>query len=131
MIIARIFGRIVRRSPGTAHAVRRGMSSIPTIRTGTTEDVGEVKRLLKQQVDDAVLMPIPGKRHLLVLDNPTGGLAGASMFVVDGSRGHLSFLTVDDRFAGRGFEDRLIAVVEAMCEAFGVRTLDIPARRAA
>jgi len=104
---------------------------IPTIRSGTSEDVGAVKRLLKQQVDDAALTPIPGKRHLLVLDNPTGGIAAAAVLVIDGVRGHVSLFAVDERLAGHGLEDRLLAVIEGMSEAFGLRTVDVPARRAA
>jgi N-acetylglutamate synthase-like GNAT family acetyltransferase len=107
------------------------MSSVPTIRSGTPEDVAAVKQLLKQPVDDAALTPIPGKRHLIVLDNPTGGIAAAAVLAIDGHHGHLSLFAVDERLVGHGLEDRLLAVIEAMCEAFGLRTLDVPARRAA
>ncbi|HSD89650.1 MAG TPA: hypothetical protein VLB44_19095 [Kofleriaceae bacterium] len=86
---------------------------------------------MKQPVDDAALTPIQGKRLLLVLDNPTGGLAAAAVLVVDGLHGHISLFAVDERLAGHGLEDRMLAVIEAMSEAFGLRTVDVPARRAA
>src|SRR3954469_16500450 len=112
------------------------MSSIATIRSGSAEDVAEVKRLLKD-VDEAALVPIPGRRHLLVLDSEDGGLAGAALLVIDrargheSARGHLAALAIAPELCGEHLEDRFIAVIEALCEAFGVRSLDIPARNAA
>ncbi|HUS32675.1 MAG TPA: hypothetical protein VMZ53_29440 [Kofleriaceae bacterium] len=82
-------------------------------------------------VDPSLIVPVPGKRHLLILDRPEGGLAGAAVLDIDGTRGHVSALAIAPEYEGTHLEDRFIAVMEAMCEAFGVRSLDIPARRAA
>jgi N-acetylglutamate synthase-like GNAT family acetyltransferase len=112
------------------------MRSIPTIRSGSAEDIPAVKQLLTG-VDEAALVAIPGKRHLLVLDGDNGHLAGAALLLIDdasaheSARGHLAALAVAPELAGERLEDRFIAVIEAICEAFGVRLLDIPARTAA
>jgi len=84
-----------------------------------------------RDVDPASIKPIAGRRHLLVLDTPEGGLAGAAVLVIEGDRGHLSLLTIAPELVGHGLEDRFIGVIEAMCKAFGAKGLDIPARRAA
>ena len=86
---------------------------------------------MRQEIDPAALQPIPGRRHLLVLDAPNGGLAGAAQFVLEGERAHLTLLAIARELEGNGLEDRFIAVIEAMCKAFGAKCLDIPARRAA
>ncbi len=74
-----------------------------------------------------------GRRHLLILDAPDGGLAAAALvdIDVDGHRGHLVMLAVAQGFEGHGLEDRLIGVSEALCKAFGADTLDVPVRDAA
>ena len=108
------------------------MRSTPTIRTAGPADLPAVERLLEeagQSFDDRT--PTPGARYLLVLDAPEGDLAAAAQLVIDGRRGHLAMLTVAPRFQGTGLEDRIIAVIEAMCDAFGVDTLDVPPCRAA
>jgi GNAT superfamily N-acetyltransferase len=66
-----------------------------------------------------------------VLDAPSGGLAGAAVFALDGACAHLTLLAIAPEYQGGGLEDRFIAVIEAMCKAFGAKCLDIPARRAA
>lgn len=86
---------------------------------------------MRGEVDPSALVPIPNRRHLLVLDAPNGGLAGAAAFVVDGACAHLTFLSIAKEIQGHGLEDRFIGVIEAMCKAFGAKCLDIPARRAA
>lgn len=86
---------------------------------------------MRQEVDAAALQPIPGRQHLLVLDAPNGGLAGAAVFTLDGERGHLALLSISRDLEGNGLEDRFIAVIEAMCKAFGAKCLDIPGQRAA
>lgn len=82
-------------------------------------------------VDPSTLVAIPGRRHVLVLDAPNGGLAGAASFVLDSACAHLTLLAIASEYQGSGLEDRFIAVIEAMCKAFGAKCLDIPARRAA
>lgn len=84
-----------------------------------------------QRRDPTRLPRTPGRRHLLVLDAPDGGLAAAALVDIDGDRGHLGMLAVAKKFEGCGLEDRMIGVAEALCSAFGARTLDVPARDAA
>jgi len=107
------------------------MRSDPTIRSGSAEDVPAIRRLMSGDIDPASLVPIPGHRHVLVLDGPRGDLAGAAAFTMDGPCAHLTLLAIAKDCQGAGLEDRFIAVVAAMCKAFGAKCLDIPARRAA
>lgn len=113
------------------------MSSL-TIREATEEDLGAIERLVRTQPDGAdhcceqLAQPRhAGRRHLLVLDAPDGGVAASALVQIEGHRGHLVMLAVAKRFEGRGLEDRLIGVAEALCTAFGADTLDVPARDAA
>jgi N-acetylglutamate synthase-like GNAT family acetyltransferase len=108
--------------------------SIPTIRTASASDVPAVKRLLEERgesFDDRTWRTIPGSRYLLVLDGPEGDLAATAQLALEDGRGHLAMLSVAPEFEGTGLEDRIIAVIEAMCHAFGADTLDVPPRRAA
>lgn len=110
------------------------MSANPTIRLAREEDIASVQRLLRESgttFDGATWQTIPGHRYLLVLDAPDGGLAAVAQVTLAAERGHLVLLAVAKAFEGTGLEDRFIAVVEAMCEAFGVVTLDVLPRRAA
>lgn len=95
-------------------------------------------RLLRAQPSGFALRPeeiaLPrasGRRHLLVLDASEGGLAAAALVDIDGLRGHLVMLAVAQDFEGRGLEDRMIGVAEALCKAFGADTLDVPVWNAA
>lgn len=110
------------------------MSTSPTIRTASEEDIAAVQRLLRERgetFDEATWRTIPGSRYLLVLDAPDGGLAAAAQLTLEGGRGQLGMLTIARSGEGTGLEDRFIAVVEAMCDAFGIDTLDVLPRRAA
>lgn len=107
------------------------MAQIATIRSGAAEDVAAVRQLVGQDIPASELQPEPGHRYLLVLDGANGRLAGAAVFVLEGEHGHLTLLSIAPEQDGTGLEDRLIAVVESMCEAFGARSLDVPARHAA
>lgn len=98
------------------------------------EDIASVERLLRESgatFDKTTWQTIPGHRYLLVLDAPDGGLAAVAQVSLDDERGHLVLLAIAKELEGTGLEDRLIAVVEAMCEAFGIDTLDVLPRRAA
>ncbi len=86
---------------------------------------------MRGDVDPSTLVGVTGHRHVLVLDAPSGGLAGAAVFVLDDACAHLTLLAIDTPYQGSGLEDRFIGVIEAMCKAFGAKCLDIPARRAA
>jgi N-acetylglutamate synthase-like GNAT family acetyltransferase len=110
------------------------MIHVPTIRTANANDIPAVARLLREHgenFDERSWSTIPGCRYLLVLDAPDRGLAAAAQLALERGRGHLAMLAVADRFEGTGLEDRIIAVVEAMCRAFGAAALDVPPRRAA
>jgi GNAT superfamily N-acetyltransferase len=121
---------------GTFDAIECVMNTTSTIRIGTTADVPAVQRLIRDRSDGEnkelpSLPTIPGHRYLLVLDAPDGGLAAAAQVTLEGERGHLGLLIVDQQFQGEGLEHRLIGVAEALCDAFGCESLDIPARRRA
>ncbi len=105
------------------------MTTETTVRDANDEDLAEVQRLFGQRV---TVNREPGRVHLLVLDSPNdGGLAAAALVKIEGRRGHLALLAVDHRYEGLGLENRMIAVTEALCRAFGADTLDVSARRAA
>lgn len=71
-------------------------------------------------------------RHLLVLDTPDRtGLAAAALLVIAGERAHLAMLVIAGAFQGRGLDERIIGVAEAMARAYGAGTLDVPTRRVA
>ena len=114
------------------------MPDSPTIREATANDLDAVERLLRTQPSgftrhsEQVGLPREaGRRHLLVLDAPEGGLAAAALVHIEAGRGPLVMLAVAKPFEGRGLEDRMIGVAEALCSAFGADTLDVPARDAA
>lgn len=114
------------------------MPDNPIIREATTDDLDAVQQLLRAQPSgyslrsEVIELPrASGRRHLLVLDAPHGGLAAAALIDIDGVRGHLVMLAVAQGFEGNGLEDRLIGVAEALCKAFGADTLDVPVRDAA
>lgn len=114
------------------------MPDHPTIREATADDLDAVEQLLRAQPsgfehrsEEVALPRASGRRHLLILDAPDGGLAAAALVDIDGARGHLVMLAVAQGFEGHGLEDRLIGVSEALCKAFGADTLDVPVRDAA
>jgi N-acetylglutamate synthase-like GNAT family acetyltransferase len=109
-----------------------------TIREATEDDLAAIEQLVRAQpgarcerAGPIALGRSPGRRHLLVLDAPRGGLAAAALLEIDGARGHLAMLAVAQQFEDCGLEDRLIGVAEALCRAFGVHAIDVPASRAA
>jgi ribosomal protein S18 acetylase RimI-like enzyme len=110
----------------------------PTIREATAADLDAVEQLLRAQPsgfasrpEEVALPRAAGRRHLLILDAPDGGLAAAALVDIDGHRGHLVMLAVAQGSEGHGLEDRMIGVAEALCKAFGADTLDVPVRDAA
>jgi N-acetylglutamate synthase-like GNAT family acetyltransferase len=110
------------------------MSGNPTVREATTEDLPAIAELLGTRAPGSGPLTVgrePGRRHLLVLDAPDGGLAAAALVTIEGQRGHLAMLAVARRFDGAGLHERMIGVAEALCRAFGADALDVPARRAA
>ena len=100
-----------------------------TIRVATPNDALRIRALVP---GDQTLSTIPGHRYVLVLDAADGRLAATEAFTIEGERGHLCFLAIAPEFEGERLEDRMIAVAEALCSAFGCETLDVPrVRRAA
>ena len=58
--------------------------------------------------------------HLLVLDDAGAIVAAAVIDERDGA-GQLELLVVEPTRRGRGIEERMLGVIEALCEAFGRR----------
>jgi N-acetylglutamate synthase-like GNAT family acetyltransferase len=98
-----------------------------TIREATIADLPAIKRLAVPLYEQVSTPARPG-RHVLVLDAPGGGLAGAVLLNIERNRGHIGMLAIAPRFEGTGLEDRLLGVVEALCRAFGADTFDVPSR---
>lgn len=68
----------------------------------------------------------PG-RHLLVLDAHDEGLAAAGLFANHEGRGELLMLVVSpDAEDAHAIEERMFGVIEAMCDALGSPTVDVP-----
>jgi hypothetical protein len=110
------------------------MSGPTTVHEATEDDIAAVEALLRSRASDPrsfSLSQEPGRRHVLVLDAPDGGLAAAAIVEIEGERGQLVMLVVASRFEATGLEARMIGVAEALCEAFGARTMDVSACRAA
>ena len=107
-----------------------------TIRAATRDDLPAIERLLaaqptaRRQTAESLAAPPPG-HHVLVLDAPTGGLAACALLALEGDRGHLMLLAIARAYEGTGLEDRMIGVIDAICAAFGVHTLDVVRQRAA
>jgi N-acetylglutamate synthase-like GNAT family acetyltransferase len=94
----------------------------PTIRLATSEDLPRIRQLVPGAQD---LTTVPGRRYVLVLDEPRGGIAAAAGLTLERGRGHLGFLAINPDAEGERLEDRMIAVAEAVAEAFGCDTLDV------
>lgn len=90
-----------------------------TIRNASLEDLHDLRELLNEDVDEALLTTIPGEQYMLVLDDDDGALAAAAHLTLENQRGHLRFLAVSDKHDGEGLEQRMIDVAESICEAFG------------
>jgi ribosomal protein S18 acetylase RimI-like enzyme len=99
-----------------------------TIRLATPADVPRIRTLVPGDQD---LTIVPGRRYVLLLDAPEGQLAAAAGVTLENERGHLGFLAIAPEFSGEKLEDRMIAVAEALCAAFGCDTLDVPRNRRA
>jgi hypothetical protein len=111
------------------------MMAICTVRSARPVDLPHVRRLLEgrsgHNVDPAMLVSVPGQRHVLVLDAPTGGLAAIAVVAIDPPDAHLEVLAMEPCYSSRELETRMHAVAEALAEAFECHALDIPGARAA
>jgi len=63
--------------------------------------------------------------QFLVLDCPSGGLAGAVYLSIDGSRGYLGMLSVDPATQGQGIGRLLQNAAEERCRDAGCSLLEI------
>lgn len=117
-----------------AAALALEMPAQPTVRYARDEDVPLIRALMQRSqcyVDQSPRPPTSRASHLLVLDDGSGQIIAAASFTIT-RHGHLDMLVVDpDRDEAHALEQRMLAVVEAMCDAHGATTLDVPARRAA
>jgi hypothetical protein len=109
------------------------MLSTPTVRYAHEKDLPAVRALMmrdpqQRQIDERLLDRIGRGRHLLVLDDEHGVPIAAAMFSIVNRHGHLHMLVaapeVDQAHA---LKERMFAVIKAMCDAYGARTLDVPA----
>jgi hypothetical protein len=110
------------------------VSGPTTVHEATAEDIAAIRELLRARACEpggVALSQEPGRRHVLALDAPDGGLAAAAIVEIEGERGQLVMLVVASRFEATGLEVRMIGVAEALCEAFGAHTMDVSACRAA
>lgn len=125
----RRYGRCT--TPGVASATQ-------IVRYATAEDLPDILALMKRDPRQAPiergLLAGSGERdrHLLVLDDVHGTAVAAALVTIAQRRGHLLMLAVSpDADEAHALEQRMFAVVEALCDAYGVKTVDVPARHAA
>jgi hypothetical protein len=102
----------------------------PTVRIATSEDLAEVQRLIPRISHDG-LASITGRRYLLVVDAPSGGLAAAAIIALAPPQAHLEALAMDSRVACHELEARIIGVASGLGEAFACTSLDVPGTLAA
>lgn len=109
------------------------MPATSTIRYATDEDLPAVTTLLAGRVSERLLAHACHDREVLVLRALDGALLGAALFSIARGRGHVHVLVADVQAQAdaHACEERLLGVVEAMCDAYGATTLDVPGRRAA
>ena len=110
------------------------MPLMATIRVATREDLPELQRLRLTPLAD----PTPpagaigaGRRYVLAVDAPCGGLAAALIVSLEPPRAHLDALAIDACCGSPALEARLIAVAEALAQAFGCKAFDVQRRAAA
>jgi GNAT superfamily N-acetyltransferase len=63
--------------------------------------------------------------HVVVVDAPDGGIAGAVCMEINDNRGHFGMLSVDPAHRGKGVARALIEGVEERCKAAGCSDVDI------
>jgi N-acetylglutamate synthase-like GNAT family acetyltransferase len=117
---------------GTRDAPPTDMTITSTIRIGTADDLPAVQQLIdaghRAEIPSAsMLSTVMGKRYLLVLDAPDGGLAAAAHISIDGVLAHLDLLAVAPEFHDEHLESRMVGVAEALSAAFGCKALDVTA----
>jgi hypothetical protein len=115
---------------------RLQMHTTQTVRYATADDLPSIRALMMRdpkqpRIDDHFFAPDP-RRHLLVLDDEHGALVAAALLTIVKGSGHLLMLVVSaEADETHALHDRMFGVVEAMCDAYGASTLDVPARQAA
>lgn len=75
-------------------------------------------------------MTTVGSRYVFVLETPSGEIAAGAIVRIDEDCCHLDALGVSERYYGHKLEDRMIAIAEALCQAYGCASLDVPQRAA-
>jgi hypothetical protein len=101
-----------------------------TVRHATTDDVPAILDLIESPIDRGLVQrtfeTAPPGSHLLVLDDGNGRVVAAALLSIAGDRGQLRMLVVSpDSDDARQLEERMLGVMEAMCEAFGARRLEV------
>jgi hypothetical protein len=110
-------------------ALRFAVQCCPSIRLATEKDRSAIDALLYGSHRAVELTTVPGSRYALVLEDVCGRVAAAAVVIIDRARerGHLAMLVVAKELDGAGIENRVVGVAEALCCAFGCKTLDVPA----
>jgi N-acetylglutamate synthase-like GNAT family acetyltransferase len=111
------------------------MQSQETVRLAGPEDVPALSELVERVEGSA-----PGESraevqalldggYTLVLPQESGDIGGAAHLEIAGDVGHLDFLIVAPEVDTASTEERLVAIAEAMCQAYGCRSLDVIGHR--
>jgi N-acetylglutamate synthase-like GNAT family acetyltransferase len=113
------------------------MSSTGTVRYADAKDLPAIRALMmrnpkQRHIDERLLSRIGRGRHLLVLDDENGAVVAAAMFSIVNRHGRLHLLVVaPEADEAHALEQRMLGVIEAMCDAYGAKTLEVAADHAA
>jgi ribosomal protein S18 acetylase RimI-like enzyme len=110
----------------------------PTVRHATPEDAADIAALINRAYAEVEKDFAAGERtsaeevrtlqeqgHFLVIDRKGGGVAAGVFVKMAQRRGYFGLLSVAPEVQGSGLGRRLVAVVEALCEAEGCTAMDL------
>jgi N-acetylglutamate synthase-like GNAT family acetyltransferase len=115
-------------------SIRRTVSTTSRVRNARLSDAAALARLLERAgvagsfaLREADVAAHLDRGYLLVLDAGGDTVLAVASIAVGPDLGHLRLLVVDPAFAGLGVEERMTGVALALCEAQGLRGMDIEA----